>query len=205
MTRFWNSISRPIKTVSSKEPGVLWISFVSSCIFGQVAILGGLTLATEKNISIADVFLQNLMSANMYTFAISILVSACTMLLIEYVDRKEISNTLQLSHHNVVSGVFAGLLVVMQAMIAGRLLRDSLIQPKVPQLNVMPPVQSLLEPGNVMQLFFWIVSMLLAQYLFCLSRMHRHPEEVAQMVQAEASELADEAHKKTITKDEEAI
>lgn len=206
MAGFLNSIYRPIKTVSSKETVVFWISFASSCIFGQIAILGGLTLATHKTITVSDVFLQNLMSANMYTFAIALLAAACALLVIEYVDSNDTSKTLQLSTHKAAAGVAAALLVVVQAMVAGSALKDSLIQSKVvPQADVMLPAQSLMEPANLMQLGFWIVSMIVAQYLFCLTRMHRHPEEIAQMVQAEASELADEAHKITKTKDGEVV
>jgi hypothetical protein len=56
-----------------------------------------------------------------------------------------------------------------------------------------------------MQLVFWIASMVVAQYMFCLTRMHLHPDEIAQMVQAQASHLAGEAHSVTTTKDGEDI
>jgi hypothetical protein len=204
MRNLLNSVYRPIRTVSSKEAVVFWISFASSCVFGQIAILGGISLATEKNISIGDVFLQNLLSANMYTFAIALLVAACTMLVIEYVDSKNTSNTLQLLNHKAAAAVIAGLLIVVQAMTAGHLLRDSLIQTKAAPLST-PAIQSLLDAANVMQLTLWIISMLVAQYLFCLTRMHRYPDEVALMVQAEASELAGDAHNKTTTSDGESI
>lgn len=202
MRNLLNSIYRPIRTVASKEAVVFWISFAASCLFGQIAILGGVLVATDKNITIADVFLQNLVSANMYTFAIALLVSACTMLIIEYVDSKNTSNTLSLLNHKAAAGVTAGLLIVVQAMTASNLIKESFIQAKT---AVAPAAQSLLDPANILQLTLWVFSMVVAQYLFCLTRMHRHPDEIALMVQAEASELAGEAHNKTTTSDAEAI
>ncbi len=204
MSSFYDGIRRPIKTVVSKEPVVFWISFASSCVFGQIAILGGMFLAAGRSISFSDVFLQNLSSANMYTFAIALLAAACSMLVIEFIDGMK-DKKFHLPNHKAASAVIAGLLVVLQAMISGNLLRDSLAPSSSLSGSVAMPVIGLTDPANLMQLVFWVVSMFVAQYMFCLTRMHLHPDEIAQMVQAQASHLAVEAHNRTTTKDGEDI
>lgn len=205
MSSFFDGIRRPIKTVVSKEPVVFWISFASSCVFGQIAILGGMFLAAGRSISFSDVFLQNLSSANMYTFAIALLAAACSMQVIEFIDGMKEKKFLQLPNHKAASAVIAALLVVLQAMISGNLLRDSLAPSAVQPGSLASPAVGLADPANLMQLVFWIASMVVAQYMFCLTRMHLHPEEIAQMVQAQASHLAGEAHNVTTTKDGEDI
>lgn len=156
-------------------------------------------VATDKNITIGDVLMQNLLSANMYTFAIALLVSACTLLLIELYDNNSTSESLHLlTKHKIGAGFIALLLIVMQAMTASNLIKESLLQMKA--AVVMPQAtQSFLDAANLLQLILWIVSMVVAQYLFCLTRMHRYPDEIVLMVHAQASKLAGSAHDKTTT------
>lgn len=162
-------------------------------------------VATDKSITIADVLKQNLLSANMYTFAIALLASACTLLLIELHDNQNTSDSIHvLTKHKIGAGFIAVLLIVMQTMAASSLIKESLLQMKV-VASTAPVAQGFFDATNFLQLILWVLSMVVAQYMFCLTRMHRYPEEIVLMVQAQASKLAGNAHGTTTTSSGEAV
>jgi len=197
----------PIETVWHREKAALTLFCISNLIVGQIGIIGGFLIAAKEATPLGRVLGQNLLSGNLYVFAVTLLVTTCTILAGEYLDAEQESQRIELKSHKVTWGVIALVLVIVQSMLTGNLIASAL---RVEEgLVGAPPVDSLWDVvgagGSGQQLFLWVISMAIAVQIFCLSRMHRHPLELEQMRRKDIDKTNKQANKLDKTSDGEKL
>ncbi len=199
----------PVQTVWRREKAALGLFCIANLIVGQVGIIGGFLVASKEATPLGRVLGQNLFSGNLYVFAVTLLVTTCTILAGEYLEAEKETQRIELKNHKVTWGFIALVLVIVQSMLTGNLIAGALRLEPEPGLAGPPPLDSLGDvigaAGSGQQLFLWMLSMVIAVQIFCLSRMHRHPIELDQMRKKEIEKVTKQAEKKDETSDGEKL
>jgi hypothetical protein len=169
----------PVKVIWTKEKAVFLAFCMANLVIGQIGIIGSFLIAIQSHTSFGRVLYQNLQSGNLSVFAVSLLVTTCSILISEYLEPDKENQKLELKSHKAVWSFVAIFLIILQAMLTGQLIADSLT------LNVglsEPKPEMLFDvifcSRNIPQLVLWLLSMWVAIEVFCVSRMHLHPAEL---------------------------
>jgi CBS domain containing-hemolysin-like protein len=195
----------PIVTVWVREPAMLVMFCSVNLLVAQAGILFAFWYAAEKG-GVGHVLSRQLQSANLYVFAVSLLVTTSSILVAEYLEAEADNKKIELRGHKVFWGIVALILVIFQSMVTGRLIPDSLAPDSAQSAAPSTTIVGVLSTwGGAHQVVLWCVSMFIAVYLYCLSRMHRHPQELHLMRERVIQRAAAKAEKLRETSDHEKI
>lgn len=196
----------PISATWRRERPLLIVFCLANLVLGQLGIIGALIVSSMKQqISFAQVLDQNLQNANLSVFAVSFLVTTCTVLIAEYLDEKELQK-IELRGQKVIWGTVALVLVILQVLLTGHLISESMaVASAAPAIKPLAIGDVLSSGGGGQQLVFWLVSMCLAVHIFCLSRIHKYPVELDQIRQRQIAEGAAKAESMSQTSDNEKL
>lgn len=112
----------PVATLWKRDKTYLLIFLVVNLIAGQIGVLTSIMLAWQGDGSIFNAWMQNLSSAALYTFSISLVVSSLALVGSELIDAIRFQTTVQYLEHKIVWSVVAAALLILQAPLAGALL-----------------------------------------------------------------------------------
>lgn len=195
----------PVQTTWKRERPLFIVFCMANLIIGQIGIIWALLASAMTNLSFTKIIDQNLQNANLSVFAVSLLVTTGTILIAEYLDEAEVQK-IELRGSKAVWATIAFVLVILQALLTGHLIQESL-----------KPVQSIALGSSVealqgfsswsgwMQAALWFGSMVISVHIFCLSRMHRYPVELDIIRQAHIAVATEKAESMNKTSDNEKI
>jgi len=195
----------PIGATWRRERPLFIIFCVANLVFGQLGIIWALMVSVKKQIPFAQVLDQNLQNANLSVFAVSLLVTTGTVLVAEYLDEKELQR-IELRGQKAIWAIFALMLVILQTLLTGHLIPESMAAALAAPAIKPPGIGDVLTSwGGGQQLLFWLMSMLLAVHIFCLSRIHKYPVELDQIRQKQIADGAAKAENLSETSDNEKL
>jgi len=163
-------ILRPI-CILQKIKAIFWVWFLFVIIVGQFGIIASIAYHF-KNYGFCGILtslIKNLNSGNFYTFSIALLASSLGAIFIDYLLNKNI----KFKEYKVVVSAFVFLVIIFMGLfysflfthesIALNFIDNTVSQKKVdmPQMNF-----------DILQFSFFIMSVLLSIYIFCLGYLH---------------------------------
>ena len=119
---FWFHIIFPVTTLWKRDKTYLLIFLVVNLIAGQIGVLTSIMLAWQGDGSIFNAWMQNLSSAALYTFSISLVVSSLALVGSELIDAIRFQTTVRYLEHKIIWSAVAAALLLFQAPLAGALL-----------------------------------------------------------------------------------
>lgn len=119
---FWFHIIFPVTTLWKRDKTYLLIFLVVNLIAGQIGVLTSIMLAWQGEGSIFNAWMQNLSSAALYTFSISLVVSSLALVGSELIDAIRFQTTVRYLEHKIIWSAVATALLLFQAPLAGALL-----------------------------------------------------------------------------------
>lgn len=195
----------PVQATWRRERPLFIVFCVANLIIGQIGIIWALLASAMKNLPFAKIVDQNLQNANLSVFAVSLLVTTGTILIAEYLDEEELQK-IELRGSKAVWATIAFVLVILQAFLTGHLIQESL---KLAEPVVVGAASEVLQQSStwsvLMQMTLWVMSMVISVHIFCLSRMHKYPVELALVRQEQIDEATEKADGMNETSDNEKI
>lgn len=118
----WFRFTFPVTTLWKRDKTYLIIFVVVNLIAGQIGVLTSIMLAWQGDGSILNAWMQNLSSAALYTFSISLVVSSLALVGSELIDAIRFQITVKYLDSKIVWSAVAAALLILQAPLAGALL-----------------------------------------------------------------------------------
>jgi MFS family permease len=149
---------------------------------GQLGILYSfLTCVTHKDVKFINILNNNLSAGNFYTFSISLIASAVVPFLIEYLG----SETIRFKHYKVITSIlmFVVLILPMSFFFSDIVNSMSTIQPEDACSIATPKV------SDKLQIFFYVATIAMCTYAFCVSYLHLDYESYAEIDNAKLAKL----------------
>ncbi|MGE0356505.1 MAG: hypothetical protein AB7P08_06260 [Burkholderiales bacterium] len=194
-----------VRNTWKREQALFVIFCLVNLILGQIGMIWALIVAGKKQMPFAQVLDQQLQSANFAVFAVTLLVTTGTILIGEYLEEKELPK-IQMREQKAIAAIVALILVLLQAMLTGLLVADSIAPTQIGVTTKPIAVSEVLTSWNGgQQVVCWILSMSLAIYIFCLSRAHKYPVDLGQERQDEIDDATAKAASMNHTSDNEKI
>lgn len=180
-----NIATKPFGIIKTRRPEFL-IFVLTNTLFAQVGLLGALILVPAFGQgNFLPLLAAQLRGANLFVFAISLLVAACVPFLLEYVREDEI-------HFRELKLVVASLsltLIVVQALGTGMILSRELAiggrgGEKVQFVSLFAE--------HWLQIVLYGLSILLSIYVFCVTQLHHDLPNYAGLDDQTRDQLAEE-------------
>ena len=150
-----------------------------SLIVGQLGVWVSFLLTLQNGEKFHDVLTQNLASATMYTYSISIVVSSVGLIISEIIDAFYSKEKLDLFEQKLFWSIVAGIFVIFQATLAGPLLSE--------------PASQKVNTNYSLEILLWVLSMMIALHLYTLYRIPLIPQHFADDVNKEVRDLNEKA------------
>lgn len=164
-----------------------WVFVATNTFFAQIGLLGSLVLIPLLGGGkFVPLLAAQLKSASFLVFAISLLVTAYSPVILEYVRDK----TAHFRSIKAFLGLAIGALVVIQAFASGIVLtRDLSAQQSVPCPPSSTETLASLLGDHWIQISLYVISIGLSIYTFCITQIHYDLDNYAELDDKERDEL----------------
>lgn len=196
----------PSITLWKRDKTYILFFIVVNIIMGQIGFLTSMLLTWQNGGDQLNAWRQNLGSAALFTFSVSLVASCVALIGSEFLDAFRSKREIHLLEQKASWSLIAIAVLALQAPMVGSLLSNPPSSSthlatiaatesleKKPLTMVVPVTDSTVAlhpsiypqsqnsvPSHTAQVLFWLVSMFVALQLFCLSRIHLIPNRYAE-------------------------
>ena len=167
------AILKPFKIIGQIFP-VFIIFLISNFIIGQIGILASIGLgASETSLSFKQLFIINLNAGNFYTFSIALIATSINQYFLDFLVEEEI---LYMKYKILLTVISVAIIIFMSLFYSVHQLHS--LENSLPKITtVKPPI---LVVDN-MQFIFYLVSILISTYMFCVNFLKLDPESYIEL------------------------
>jgi hypothetical protein len=219
----------PVITLWVRDKTYLLFFIVINIVVGQTGLIASLLVTYQGGGSQIDAWMQNLSSAALFTFSISLVASSIALFGSEAIDAFRVKAEMRLFEQKISWTLIAIVVLILQALMVGPLLStnpgsqswssasvieiskkpDSGINSQSPSIQSMPPTGPTdfksTTTRHTGQILFWLISMFVSLQLFCLSRIHLIPNMYAEKRNKDVREITEKADSQTKTSFDEKV
>lgn len=161
-------IIKPFKIITQIVP-VFILFVIITIIIGQIGIIGSITLgATETTLSMRELLIFNLDAGNLYTFSIALIATSFNQYFIDFLIEEEV---LFKKFKILLAVISIAIIIFMTLFYSVHQLHS--IEKSLINTKTQHPKSTFLD---YTQIIFYIVSIILSAYMFCVNFLKLDPE-----------------------------